>query len=93
MNKKDLVRENDDLKKENEFLLKRNKELLRDLGMKMVELNETKRIYKIENSRLWHRIDNPVINLPSGRQLDIKSLNLEQLEYLESLLNENINRM
>lgn len=93
MNKKDLVQENEKLRKENEFLLEENKRLLHNLAVKSVELNETKRVLKSENSRLWDRVKNSVIILPSGKQLDIKSLNLEQLEYLESLFDQNENRM
>lgn len=93
MNKKNLQEENRELRKENEFLSEKNKGLLRNLGVKTVQLNEAKRILKLENSRLWDRVNNPVIILPSGRQLDVKSLSSEQLAYLESLFDENINRM
>lgn len=86
MNKRDLLQENEELRNENKRLLCR-------LGAMIVQLNETKRILELENSGLWNRVNNSVIILPSGRQLDINSLNLEQLEYLESLSNENINRM
>lgn len=48
---------------------------------------------KIENSRLWNKINNETITLPSGKELKLSNLNMEQLEYLESLSNENINRM
>lgn len=93
MGKKNLELENEKLKKENEFLKEKNKELLHNLGLKTIELNEIKRILKLENSKLWDKINNPIITLPSGRQLHAKDLSLEQLEYLESLFDENINRM
>ncbi len=61
MNKKDLLEE--------------NKRLLIELSKKTLELNEIKRILKTENSRLWDRVTNPTINLPSGNQIRVSELN------------------
>lgn len=86
MNENNIIKENEELKKE-------NKRLLHELGAKTLELNEVKRLLKLENSRLWDEINNRTITLPSGKELRLSNLNMEQLEYLESLSNEKINRM
>lgn len=91
MSKKDLEEENEKLKNKVIYLLEENKKLLNSIGLKTIELNEAKRILTIENSRLWDRVSNFTIDLPSGKKLNINDLNLEQLGYLESIADEKIN--
>lgn len=93
MTKKELLNENRRLLVEKQKLLEENQKLLVGLGQKTIELNENKRILKSQISYLWDRINNPTINLPSGIQVKVSELNQIQLEYLESLFSENINKM
>ena len=73
----------------NKRLLEEKKELLRNIGLVSIKLNETRRIHKNQVARLYDKINNPIIYLPSGNILKLSELNESQLEYLESLANEN----
>jgi len=49
--------------------------------------SEYNRQYNLLMNKLIHEKKNPTIYLPSGNQLNAAFLNEEQLEYLESLMN------